>query len=151
MKLILRNDVKHLGREDDVVEVADGYGRNYLIPQGLARLATPGALKAHEEKMRQVARRRADKEEGAEAVKEELEDMLLVITAKVGEENRIFGSVTTQQIAVELTNRGFAIDRKNIELDEDIRRIGVYTVHIKLHKNVTADLKIQVMPESGPV
>lgn len=149
MKVILLSDVEHLGQEDDVVEVADGYGRNYLIPQGLAKMATPSALKAHEEEMRQVARKRAYKAEEAEELKEELEDTLLVITAKVGEENRIFGSVTTQQIAVELGQRGYDIDRRNIELDEDIRMIGVYTARVKLHKSVTADLKIQVMPESG--
>ena len=149
MNLLLLKDVEHLGEEGEVVEVKDGYGRNYLIPQRMARIATPGLIKSRKEELRQQARKRAQRAENADELRAELEDMLIVVTAKVGEENRIFGSVTTQQIAVELSNRGFDIDRRDITLDEDIRRIGVYTAQIKLHADVEADLKIQVMPESG--
>lgn len=151
MNVILLKDVEHLGESGEVVEVKDGYGRNYLIPQRMARIATPSVIKAVEEEERQQARKRMQKAENAQALADELEDTLIVITAKVGEENRIFGSVTTQQIAVELGNRGFDIDRRNITLDEDVRHIGIYTAQIKLHSDVEADLKIQVMPESGPV
>lgn len=149
MKVILLDDVDHLGESGEVHEVADGYGRNYLIPQGLARVATDGAVRHQREIQRQQARKQAVKEEQAEELKEELEDMQVVFTAKVGEDNRIFGTVTTQQVAVELSNRGFDIDRRDIQLDEDIRYVGAYTARINLHEDVSADLDIQVIPESG--
>ena len=149
MDVILLDNVEHLGEKGEVHEVADGYGRNYLIPQGLARVATDGAIRQLQEEERQQARKQAAKKEEAEKIKKELEDMQVVFSAKVGEENRIFGTVTTQQIAVELSNRGYDIDRRDIELDEDIRYVGAYTATIKVHDDVTASLDIQVIPESG--
>jgi large subunit ribosomal protein L9 len=149
MDVILLDNVEHLGEKGEVHEVADGYGRNYLIPQGLARVATDGAVRQLQEEERQQARRQAAKKDEAEKVKKELEDMQVVFSAKVGEENRIFGTVTTQQIAVELSNRGYDIDRRDIELDEDIRYVGAYTATIQVHDDVTASLDIQVIPESG--
>ncbi len=149
MQVILLNDVEHLGDKGEVHEVADGYGRNYLIPQGLARVATDGAIRQLRDEQRQQARKEAAKEEEAESLKDELEDMQVVFTAKVGEDNRIFGTVTTQQIAVELANRGFDIDRRDIDLDEDIRYVGAYTATIDVGHGVTATLDIQVIPESG--
>lgn len=149
MQVILLDDVEHLGDKGEVHEVADGYGRNYLIPQGLARVATDGAIRQLRDEQQQQARKRAAKKEQSEELKEELEDMQVVFTAKVGEDNRIFGTVTTQQIAVELANRGFEIDRRDIELDEDIRYVGAYTATIDLQHGVTATLDIQVIPESG--
>ena len=149
MDVILLDNVEHLGEKGEVHEVADGYGRNYLIPQGLARVATDGAIRQLQEEERQQARKQAAKKEEAEKIKKELEDMQVVFSAKVGEENRIFGTVTTQQIAVELSNRGFDIDRRDIELDEDIRYVGAYTATITVHNDVTASLDIQVIPESG--
>ncbi|PQJ33623.1 50S ribosomal protein L9 [Salinibacter sp. 10B] len=149
MQVILLDDVEHLGETGEVHEVADGYGRNYLIPQGLARVATDGAIRQLRDEERQQARKQAAKKEEAEKVKKELEDMQVVFSAKVGEDNRIFGTVTTQQIAVELSNRGFNIDRRDIELDEDIRYVGAYTATISLRNDVTASLDIQVIPESG--
>jgi large subunit ribosomal protein L9 len=147
MKVILLKDVDKLGEEGELHEVANGYGRNYLIPQGMARLATPGALKQLEEERRQQARRRAAERDEAMEVKRQLEDMQVVFTAKVGEDNRIFGTVTTQQIAVELASRGFSIDRRNIELDEDVRHVGTYTATVQVHPDVEAKLDIRVMPE----
>jgi large subunit ribosomal protein L9 len=149
MDVILLDNVEHLGEKGEVHEVADGYGRNYLIPQGLARVATDGAIRQLREEERQQARKQAAKKEEAEDVKKELEDMQVVFSAKVGEENRIFGTVTTQQIAVELSNRGYDIDRRDIQLDEDIRYVGAYTATIQVHDDVTASLDIQVIPESG--
>jgi large subunit ribosomal protein L9 len=149
MQVILLNDVEHLGETGEVHEVADGYGRNYLIPQGLARVATDGAIRQLRDERRQQARKQAAKKEEAEKIKKELEDMQVVFSAKVGEDNRIFGTVTTQQIAVELTNRGFTIDRRDIALDEDIRYVGAYTATISLRDDVEASLDIQVIPESG--
>lgn len=149
MDVILLDDVEHLGEAGEVHEVADGYGRNYLIPQGLARVATEGAVRQLRDEKRQQARKQAAKKEEAEKVRKELEDMQVVFSAKVGEENRIFGTVTTQQIAVELSNRGFDVDRRDIELDEEIRHVGAYTATIHLREDVSASLDIQVIPESG--
>ena len=149
MQIILLDDVEHLGEKGEVHEVADGYGRNYLIPQGLARVATDGAVRQLRDERQQQARREAAKKEQAEELKDDLEDMQVVFTAKVGEDNRIFGTVTTQQIAVELSNRGFDIDRRDIELDEEIREVGAYTATIDLQYGVEATLDIQVIPESG--
>ena len=143
------NDVDHRGEKGEVHEVADGYGRNYLIPQGLARVATDGAIRQLRDEQQQQARKEAAKKEQVEELKDELEDMQVVFTAKVGEDNRIFGTVTTQQIAVELSNRGFNIDRRDIELDEDIRFVGAYTASIDLGYGIEATLDIQVIPESG--
>lgn len=151
MKVILQKDVDNLGEAGDVVTVKDGFGRNYLIPRGLARIATAGAVRQREEEVRQASRRIARETESAVGLAKELEKTEIVIAAKVGEENRIFGTVTTQQIAVELAKRGFEIDRRNIELSEDIRMIGVYTADVRLRKDVTAHVKVHVMPESGPV
>jgi large subunit ribosomal protein L9 len=149
MKVILKEDVEHLGEKGEIHEIADGYGRNYLIPQGKARVATDGAIKQMKEEEKQQARKKAAQREDAVDLKEELEDMQVVFSAKVGEDNRIFGTVTTQQIAVELANRGYDIDRRDIELDEEIRTVGAYTARIKVHDNVEASLDLQVIPESG--
>lgn len=149
MQVILLNDVDKLGEKGEVHEVADGYGRNYLIPQGLARVATEGAVRQLRDEQEQQARKQAEKKEEVERLQDELEEMQVVFTAKVGEDNRIFGTVTTQQIAVELSNRGFEIDRRDIELDEDIRFVGAYTATVNLGFDVSASLDIQVIPESG--
>ena len=149
MQVILLDDVEHLGEAGEVHEVADGYGRNYLIPQGLARVATEGAVRHQREIQRQQERKEAAKREQAEDLKDELEDMQVVFSAKVGEDNRIFGTVTTQQIAVELSDRGFNIDRRDINLDDEIREVGAYTATISLQYGVSATLDIQVIPESG--
>ena len=150
MKVILTQDVENLGGEGDVVTVKDGYGRNYLIPRGLARVATAGAVRQRQEEIRQAARKRAREKEGALEVARQLENTEIVIAVRTGEENRIFGTVTSQQLAVELAKRGFDIDRRNIELNEDIRLVGVYTASVKLHREVTAQLKLRVVPESDP-
>ncbi len=149
MKLLLLKDVENLGEEGEIVDVKDGYGRNFLIPQRMATIASDGVLRHHREIERQRVRKIARAQEDAESLKEQLESTKVVVAAKVGEENRIFGTVTSQQLAVELGKQGFDIDRKDIELDEDIRMIGVYTATVKLHKNVTATLKIEVISESG--
>jgi len=149
MEVILLKDVEHLGESGEIHEVADGYGRNYLIPQRLARVATDGAVRQLRDEQKQQARKQAAKKEQAEDLKKELEDMQVVFSAKTGEDNRIFGTVTTQQVAVELGNRGFDIDRRDIRLDEEIRHVGVYTADIDLHEDVTASLDIQVIPEGG--
>jgi large subunit ribosomal protein L9 len=149
MDVILIDDVEHLGEAGEIHEVADGYGRNYLIPQGLARVATDGAVRQLRDEKQQQAKKQAAKKDVAEELKQELEDMQVVFSAKVGEDNRIFGTVTTQQIAVELDNRGYDVDRRDITLDEEIREVGAYTATIRVHPEVDATLDIQVIPESG--
>ena len=146
MKLLLKKDVDNLGEVGDIVDVKNGYGRNYLIPQGMARMATESVVRAHKEEMRQAARKRVEKKEEAEEAAQELEDLSLEIPAKVGEGDRIFGTITTQQISVELEKRGFEIDRRNIELMEDIRTTGTYKATVQLHNEVSGTLTIQVIP-----
>ena len=150
MDVILLQDLDNLGAEGDIVSVKPGYGRNYLIPKGLALMATKGAVKARQEEMRQQVRKRAQAEANAEELKKQLEGTEIVVEARVGEENRIFGTVTSQQVALKLATQGFEIDRRQVELSEDIRIIGVYTAHVKLHRNVVADVKVRVVPEGDP-
>ena len=151
MKIILLQDVKNLGDEGQVVEVKNGYGRNFLIPNKMGRLATLNSISAWEEERRQSARKLARKKGDAENLAKEIESLELVITAKVGEENRIFGSVTSQDIAKALAGHGIEIDRKQIQLDEDIRTLGVYSATIKVHSEVSCQVKVRVDSESEPV
>ena len=148
MKVILLEDIEKLGAQGEVVTVKGGYGRNYLIPQKLARLATPTAIKAVEEERRQASRRLMKAKEDAEALAKQMEGIEVVVTAKVGEENRIFGTVTSQQVALGLATQGITVDRRKVELDEDIRMIGVYTASVKIHPEVTASVKVRVEPEA---
>lgn len=148
MKVILTQDLDNLGSAGEVVTVKDGYGRNYLIPRGLAVVATKGQVRQKEEERKQASRRLAKAREAALAQKKDLESLEIPVTAKVGEENRIFGTVTSQQIAVELAKRGFEIDRRNITLNEEIRMVGVYSASVKLYEDVTAEVKVQVMAEA---
>jgi large subunit ribosomal protein L9 len=149
MKVLLLQDVEKLGTEGEIVTIRDGYGRNFLIPQGLARLATPGVVKSWQEERRQAARKLMQAKEEAQRLAAQLEGQEIIIRAKVGAENRIFGSVTAQQIALELATRGFQIDRRRIDL-EDIRMLGVYTAHLKLHAEVHTELKVRVESDEAP-
>jgi large subunit ribosomal protein L9 len=147
MKVILTQDVDNLGSAGEVVTVKNGYGRNYLIPRGLAVQATPGMIRQKEEERKQASRRLAKAREAALDQKKQLENLEIPIMVKVGEENRIFGTVTSQQITTELTKRGFEVDRRNVTIDEEIRVTGAYVASVKLYEDVTASVKIQVMPE----
>ena len=149
MKLILLQDVENLGEEGDIVTVKDGFGRNYLIPQRMARIATEGTVRQQEEIKRQRSRKVSKVREDAVEMKRQLDETKVTISARTGEENRIFGTVTSQQIADELSKQGFSIDRRSIELDEDIRMIGVYTATVRLHKDVEAKVKVEVVPQAG--
>ena len=147
MKVILLENVDHLGREGDIVSVKNGYGRNWLIPQRLAVLATAGAIRAQEDQARQQARRKAQERDDAAALKVELEKIIVEIEAKVGEENRIFGSVTSQQVALGLAVQGFNIDRRAITVPDDIRVLGEYQANVRIHADVNAAVKVHVVPE----
>lgn len=146
MKVILLNDVKNLGSEGDVVSVKNGYGRNWLIPQGLAQMATPGVVRALEDQMRQQARRRAQERNNAEEIRNQLENVVVKVEAKVGAENRIFGTITPQQVALGLALQGFKIDRRTITLNEDIKVLGEYKATVKLHTEIHAQLNVHVVP-----
>lgn len=145
MRLILREEVGHLGEVGDVVEVADGYGLNYLIPKGFAIHATASTLRAtqHEQRLREaqvdVARRRAN-EAAAQFSGVEVEFVM-----RAGEDGRLFGSVTNRDIEKELLERGLEVNRRRILLAEPIRKVGEYDVPIRIHAEVKAEVKVQVV------
>lgn len=134
MKIILKEDVSGLGYKDDVVEVKDGYGRNYLIPTGKAVIASASALKVLAENQRQRAHKLAKIKADAEALAAQLTDVKLTIGAKTSATGTIFGSVNNIQIAEALEKLGFNIDRKIIEIKEAVKEVGNYTATVKLHK-----------------
>ena len=147
MKLILIEDVQGLGYKDDVVEVKDGYGRNYLIPQGKAVIASPSALKVLAEDLRQRAHKIAKIKADAEAVAESLKDVSLTIGAKVSATGTIFGSVNNIQIAEALEKLGHNIDRKIISINGAVKEVGKYTATVKLHKEVSVEIPFEVVAE----
>jgi large subunit ribosomal protein L9 len=144
MKVILRQDVENLGKMGDIVEVRDGYARNYLIPRGLAYYASEGTIRRLEQEKRQYQRRLERERISAQELAAQLEQLVLSIPMRVGEEGRLFGSVTPQMIADELSLRGFTIDRRAIVLEEPIRSLGTFEVKIKLHPEVVATVKLWV-------
>ena len=147
MKLILRQDVPNLGDMGSIVSVKPGYARNFLIPRELAYYATPSALKAFEYEKKQYEKLQAIEKKDAEAIAGQLAELQISIPMKVGEEGKLYGSVTTQMIASELTLRGFEIDKRHILIEEPIRSLGVFDVKVKLHTDVTTNLKIWVINE----
>jgi large subunit ribosomal protein L9 len=147
MKVILTQDVDNLGQQGEIVTVKDGYGRNYLIPKGLALVATDSVVRHQKELRKQAAHKILKQKEDAEALRALIEKEEVVVTARVGEESRIFGTITPQQIAARLAERGLEIDRRKIEIDEDIKTLGVYTGSVKLHHDVTARVKVRVEAE----
>ena len=147
MKIILKEDVSGLGYKDDVVEVKDGYGRNYLIPTGKAVIASASALKVLAENQRQRAHKLAKIKADAEALAAQLTDVKLTIGAKTSATGTIFGSVNNIQIAEALEKLGFNIDRKIIEIKEAVKEVGNYTATVKLHKEVTVEIPYEVVAE----
>lgn len=147
MKIILKEDITNLGYKDDVVEVKNGYGRNYLIPQGKAVIATPSALKVLAENQRQRAHKIAKMKADAEAIAAALEGIALTIGAKTSATGTIFGSVNNIQIAEALEKAGHNIDRKIISIKGAIKEVGKYTATIKLHKEVSVEIPFEVVSE----
>jgi large subunit ribosomal protein L9 len=147
MEVILKEDVEHLGQKGDVVDVKDGYGRNYLIPQRKAVIATEGNVKAIEEERRQQRMKIKKRREDAEALAERLKELDLQIPMQVGEENRIFGTVTTRQLADRLEGEGIEVDSKDITIHGDVRVLGSYTASIDVHSDVDARMTFEVVPE----
>ena len=150
MEVILKEDVNKLGQRGDVISVADGYGRNYLLPGKLAIQAT-AANKAVIEQMKHSAVRRLAKEKViAEELAHKLEAVELVFERKVGENDHLFGSVTSGDIAHQLEQMGHTIDRRKISLEEPLKSLGEFHVPIKLHREVTSHLKVTVKGEDQP-
>ncbi len=145
MKVILRDDITGLGGCGEVVEVKDGHARNYLIPKNLAIKATKSTLKAIEEIRRQKRARDNKKMRTMELLAKRIEKISCTAAVAVGDEDKIFGSVTSQTIADLLKEKGFEIDRKKISLEEPIKALGVYSIPIKLDSEVTARLKLWVV------
>lgn len=145
MQIILTEEVKGVGRAGEIVAVKDGYGRNYLIPRKLAVPATSINLKALEHEKKVIADRQGKLKREAEKVAKGIEALSCSIPCQVGEEGKLFGSVTTIDIEKFLKENGFAIERKNIHLEEPIKSLGEFTVEIKLHQDVKANLKVSVV------
>ena len=147
MKLILKENIPSLGYKDDVVEVKDGYGRNYLIPQGLAVIASEAALKRRAEDQKQRAHKLEKIKADAEAAAAALEGVKLTIGAKTSSKGTIFGSVNALQIAEALEKLGHNIDRKIIEIKDPVKEVGVYKAIIRFHKDVVTDIEFEVIAE----
>jgi len=147
MKVILEQDFESLGFEGDTVEVARGYARNYLIPKGIAVEATKANLKALElRKDKIMAKRMRDKEE-AERIKDKIAQVAITLKQKAGSEGKLYGSVTTRDIAQELEKEGIVVDRRKISLDEPIKSLGEFDVPLKLYPEVQASIRVVVQPE----
>ena len=146
MEIILLTDIANLGHKDDIVDVKQGYGRNYLIPQGYAILATPSARKVVAENLRQRAHKEAKLKAEAEELAAKLAEVKLTIGAKTSSTGKIFGSVNSIMISESLMEKGFDIDRKKIVL-KDVKEVGTYTALIKLHREVKVDVEFEVVSE----
>ena len=149
MEVILKEDVVNLGSRGDVVKVADGYGRNYLLPRKLAMQATETNKVIIEQMKSAAARRSATEKAQAEDLVARLEPVALTFTRKAGEQGHLFGSVTSSDIAAGLAAQGFEIDRRKIILGEPLKALGDFKVAIKLHREVTAQVKVTVQDEAG--
>jgi large subunit ribosomal protein L9 len=147
MEVILRQAIPKLGRVGEIVVVKDGYARNYLIPQGLAYLASAGNKRRIENEAKHHAVRLASEEADAETLAARLGSVELHFTAKAGEGDKLFGSITSGDIASQLAEMGYQVDKRSIELEEPIKMIGIYKVPIRLHPEVRAEVRVWVVKE----
>jgi len=147
MKVILRRDHETLGKIGDLVDVKDGYARNFLLPRGIAYAALKGNIKSLEEEKKSAEKRNLQDLKTAESLAAELETVSVTIPVQVGEEDKIFGTVTTQMIADALKEKDYDIDKRKIEIEEPIKSLGIYGVNLKLHQNVSAKIKVWVVRE----
>jgi large subunit ribosomal protein L9 len=146
MKIILKDNIEHLGFKDEVVNVKNGFGRNFLIPKGMATLATPSAIKVLEENLRQSAVKNKKVKDEAQQTANALNELVIKVTAKAGEKGKIFGSVNTIQLADAIEKAGHKIDRKYIKIKGDaIKTLGSYEASARLHKDVSATIKFDVV------
>ena len=149
MKLILREDVENLGKGGELVEVKPGYGRNYLLPRGLAVLANPKNVKELEHQKAVAQAKAAKLKASAEAVAKRLSDTPVTLKRKVGEQDKLYGSVTAMDVAAALAARGLDIDRRTIDLPEPIKTLGDFDVSVKLHSDVVGKVKVTVLAEAA--
>ena len=147
MKIILTETINRLGEAGEQVNVADGYGRNYLLPQQKAVMATEGNLKMLQGRLNKMEAQDAKAQEVAAKIAKELEDISCTAVVQVGEEDRMFGSVTAQNISELLKEKGFEVDRRVINLNEPIKTLGIFTVPVQLHPKVEANVKVWVVKE----
>jgi large subunit ribosomal protein L9 len=147
VKIILTQEMHELGLEGDVVDVAKGYARNYLIPKGIALEANEQNMKFMETKRKKIEVKRFEAKEEAEKIRERMAEVEITISQKVGEEDKLYGSVTSMDIASHLEKQGITIDRRKIVLDKPIKRLGEFEVPVKLYPEVTGSIKVIVIPE----
>ena len=147
MKVILRKAHEKLGEVGAVVDVKDGFARNFLIPQGIAFAASNGSIRALDEEKKQASRRQSKELKASEKVAAELEKLSITLQMKVGEDEKLFGAVTSQMVADALKEKGFAVDKRVIDLEEPIKALGIYNVSVKLQQGVTGTVKVWVVRE----
>ncbi|RIX47092.1 50S ribosomal protein L9 [Paenibacillus nanensis] len=147
MKVIFLQDVKGQGKKGEVKDLSEGYVRNFLLPKGLAKLASEGNLKTLEVQNASEVKRKQKEKEDAQALAKRLEELTVIVKAKSGEGGRLFGAVTSKQIADALAGQGIKIDKRKIELDDPIRTLGVTQVIVKLHPEVKAKMSVQTAEE----
>jgi large subunit ribosomal protein L9 len=150
MEVILRDHVENVGKRGDVVKVADGYARNYLLPRKLALIATPGNMKQIERERVKLDAKEAEEKTAAEAIAVRMSAIQVVITRRVGETEVLYGSVTSADIAEVLAQKGFETDKRKIGLREPIKKIGEVTVPVRLHREVIVQLPVKVVAEGKP-
>lgn len=148
MEVILRETIDTLGRAGQIVKVADGYARNYLLPRKLAYPATPGNQKVIEFERQSLLRREARQKDDSEKLKQLLDGVEVTIRRKVGEQDALYGSVTNSDIAEELEKKGFQIEKRKIHMDDHVKKLGEFSIPIRLFKDVTAHVKLKVEPEA---
>jgi len=147
MEIILRQAVENLGKPGDVVKVKAGYARNYLLPHGLAYEATPGNLKRIQQERERLEAAENDRRAAAQGLAEKIEQVSLTFSARVGEEGKLFGSVTATDIAQQLEGQGFHVEKRQIDLHEPIKALGVYRVPVRLHADVKPEVRVWVIKQ----
>ena len=147
MEVILRQAVENLGKPGDVVKVSNGYARNFLLPRGIAFEATPGNLKRIAQEKERLEAAENERRAAAQALAEKLEQVSLTFSARVGEEGKLFGSVTGADIAHQLEAQGFAIEKRQIDLHDPIKTLGVFRVPVRLHADVKPEVKVWVIKQ----
>jgi large subunit ribosomal protein L9 len=147
MKVILKEDVKNIGSMGQIVDVADGFARNYLVPRGLAAEANVKNIRSLEHEKIIIQEKAKKIKNQAQILSDKVSNMTIIIKAKAGEEGKLFGAVTTMDIVEQMKNEGLEIDKKKVVLDEPIKRVGSYSVSIKLHPSVATQVNVQVVEE----
>jgi large subunit ribosomal protein L9 len=150
MKVILADDVRGLGHRGDTVSVKPGYARNFLFPQGAAYEANDANLRRLSEEKKKYDQKMLSEKAVAEEVARKVEGLTIVVAKRAGEEDQLYGSVTSSDIADALSGKGIEVDRRRVELAEPIRRLGSHTVHVRLHRDVVATLTVEVQPSNAP-